>query len=419
MQKQFPLLTTKMLGINEQLCYEISEMATIYHRENSWQAAGTVEEASRVVTELAGATTGAEDKNRLANAMLIYPTGRAELAAAKVQVDEMRATIDAAKLILDLCRKNKTAELSNHNVESQECLDAFSEASEAVRLINEQLHVSNEKLMYLVTSSLVEFGKAYVDRLLAGLAVVCEPLIDGQVTLKSWFEQWPELSGCLNDGCNEFAAGSAQWSVAFDSCGSTGLQGLLFLHRAWGLLRGIAVAAMRDDGASKEELIDFRALFNQTVTDMDLPENRESVDPELMQSMRSWFTGFWETEAGKQLTHVALKQVKEDSAGKLEMLIRSFNQMFGEVWCEIQVCPMPTGDRKDQVLAWQLPDGYEHDVLVFAKSSKNGHLERQVTYLLCFYKAARAAFACSRRFESFTSWDDRQLDSTTAELVGA
>ena len=106
MQKQFPLLTTKMVGINEQLCYEISEVATIYHRENSWQAAGTVEKASRVVTELAGATTGAEDKNRLANAMLIYPTGRAELAAAKVQVDEMRATIGAAKLILDLCRKN-------------------------------------------------------------------------------------------------------------------------------------------------------------------------------------------------------------------------------------------------------------------------------------------------------------------------
>ena len=108
-----------------------------------------------------------------------------------------------------------------------------------------------------------------------------------------------------------------------------------------------------------------------------------------------------------------------DSAGKLEMRIRSFNQLLGEVGCDIQVCPMPTGERKDQVLAWQLPDGYEHDVLVFAKSSKNGHLERQVTFLLCFYKAARAAFVCSQRFASFTSWDDRQLDSTTAELVGA
>ena len=66
-------------------------------------------------------------------------------------------------------------ELNNDMFESQGCLYAFGKATEAVRLINEQLREPDDKLMALVSSSFVGFGKACADCLHAGVGVLCEP----------------------------------------------------------------------------------------------------------------------------------------------------------------------------------------------------------------------------------------------------
>jgi hypothetical protein len=176
LRSQFPIKNDFLKEFPADIQNEAGFVACIAHRDQLWEEVANEAMAQELMTKLGWSIGAAEDKaNKIAAALLLYPNGRAEWAAAKALRSVMKLTVNSAEGIKQQLVSAELAVTGRDSSWEAFGLCVGSLHASLAETFAPSMQTDTDKINMWVSALADEFMTKVISRCFQGCVLKCTP----------------------------------------------------------------------------------------------------------------------------------------------------------------------------------------------------------------------------------------------------
>jgi len=421
LKAQFPSMKYNSLvgaGLTDDtLPTQLSHVVLLINRDSCWSKDVVCERSlSEFVQALEQAVGISEQKGSIANALTMYPNGRAEVAAAELLCVTASAT---SKQVRDVLASSK--ELSDVAGNMDAPIESFTSGlTKLAAVITLAPGVDAGKVGFLCRPALLASTclPAALSAVLDEVQRVASPLLTDGLSLGEWLHHTAETRPLTLASAS--AALACQANLQKDPWQDEAVLGslcaLAFFKDLLVLFVQAAGYVSETPGLSKA--MEFRKQVGDLMTAVDDDKDlRANVDDAQLDHIKHWFEQFW-SQSGKPLASHTTQELHDACSAKLEPLISSAKANLGEPWSLTALwAPRAAPEQLESWQAWEWAPDFGSDLVAFARDKGDAQLSRQLVFILAVQKVMRSASLCCSLLAAAVDWETRNVTEKVVGLV--